>query len=277
MTIYDWFPALTTTGVAGFAIWLLRNLIITRLTKSVDFEFNEKLERLRAELREAEERFKADLRIKEAEISVLRTGALSALASRQVAVDKRRLEAIDQLWAAFNSYSGAKILSETLKSFKFVEAAKSAEKDQKIREVFDILGNNFDPKLIDTSSAVKSRPYVSAMAWATYTAYTAICMHAVLRVHVLRFGLGAQNLIDDESVKKLIVVALPNYSNFLEKFGPDGYHYVLDQLEIKLLQEIQQMFLSKEADQENIQQAAEILRDAKVVFEQVNSVQSTVS
>lgn len=277
MSLSAWFPALTTTTFAACVLWLLRNLITARLTKSVEHEFNEKLEHLRAELREADERFKADLRAKEAEIAVLRSGALSAMASRQIAVDKRRLEAIDQLWTAFNSYGGAKSLSLTLSTIIFEEAAKYSESDPKTRQFFETLGTGFEPKLIDHASAAKARPFVSAMAWATYTAYTAICMHAVLRWHVLRYGLGTKKLIDDEVIKKLIITALPYYSDYLEKFGPDCYHYILDALETKLLQEIQQMLSGAETDQASIQQAAEILRKSSAVFEQVTEVQNTAS
>lgn len=276
MNINDWFPALTTTGLAAFSMWLLRNLIITRLTKSVEHEFNEKLERLRAELREADDRFKADLRAKETEISVLRSGALSAMASRQIAVDKRRLEAIDQLWTAFNSYSGARVLSSALNTFKFEETAKSTESDLKLRELFETLGKTFDASSIDHKSAAKAKPFLSAMAWAIYIAYTAICTHALLRCHVLRYGLGSK-LIDDEAIKKLIIAALPTYSNYLDKFGPDSYHYVLDALESKLLQEIQQMLLGHETDQASVKQAAEIVQKSNTVFDQVNNAKNVIS
>jgi len=36
------------------ALWLTRNLILTRLTNSVEHEFNAKLETLRTQLRESE-------------------------------------------------------------------------------------------------------------------------------------------------------------------------------------------------------------------------------
>lgn len=268
MALIEWLPAVTTTSLLALVGWLSRNLISTRLTKSVEHEFNEKLELLRAQLREADERFKADLRTKEVEISLLRSGALSAMASRQIAIDKRRLEAIDQLWAAFNSYSGARLLSTTLNTIKFEEAAKASAKDPNARKLFEDLGTGFDHKLIDNASAVKARPFLSAMSWATYKAYTAICMHAVLRWQVLRFGLGANKLIDDEAIKKLILTALPYYTEYLEKFGPDSYYYVLDALETKLLQEIQQMLSGVEADQASIKQAAEILRASSVVSNQ---------
>lgn len=92
-----WIPSLITTGLLAFALWLGRKLIVTRLAKSVEHEFNTKLEAVRAEFREKDELLKADLRLKESEIAALRGGAMTAMASRQMAVDKRRLEAVDQL------------------------------------------------------------------------------------------------------------------------------------------------------------------------------------
>lgn len=211
MTFLDWVPAITTTTLAAGALWLLRNLIVTRLTKSVEHEFNAKLERLRADLREADARLKADLRAKEADISVLRSGALTAMASRQMALDKRRLEAVDQLWTAFNSLGGARALSMSLSVIKFEVAAKHAATDQKAQQFFETIRAGFDPKNIDHASAAKARPFVSATVWATYAAYMAICMHAVIRWHTLRFGLGANDFSDNDAIKKLITAALPHY------------------------------------------------------------------
>ena len=104
MDLISWLPSVTTTALLALALWLGRNLIATRLVKSVEHEFNTKLESLRAELRKNEEElFKADLRSKEAEIAALRGGAMTAMASRQVALDKRRLDAVDQLWSALTA------------------------------------------------------------------------------------------------------------------------------------------------------------------------------
>lgn len=87
MSLIDWLPAITTSSLFAAALWIGRHLILTRLTKSVEYEFGQKIEALRAQLREGEERLKADLRAKEIEIAALRSGAMTALASRQIAVD----------------------------------------------------------------------------------------------------------------------------------------------------------------------------------------------
>jgi hypothetical protein len=56
-----WIPAGATTGSFAVILWLCRSLIATRLTKSVENEFNRKLENV-----------KAELRTKEAQIDALR-------------------------------------------------------------------------------------------------------------------------------------------------------------------------------------------------------------
>ena len=137
MNLHEWYPALTTTALASGVAWIFRKWISTKITKSIGHEFNVKLEHLRADLREADEKLKADLREKETEMSLLRTGALNAMASRQIALDKRKLEAIDQLWTAFNSLSGARFLTNTLAVINFKEAAKQSKDDIKTRDFFE--------------------------------------------------------------------------------------------------------------------------------------------
>jgi hypothetical protein len=52
-----WLPSLTTGGLVAAVLWLARNLIITRLTRSVQSEFDSKLEELRAELKGKQAQF----------------------------------------------------------------------------------------------------------------------------------------------------------------------------------------------------------------------------
>lgn len=47
----DWFPAISTTSLLVIALWLGRNLLITRLTNSVRHEYDEKLETIKAILK----------------------------------------------------------------------------------------------------------------------------------------------------------------------------------------------------------------------------------
>jgi hypothetical protein len=262
MAPIEWFPAITTTGLFAAALWLGKEAISARLGRSIQHEFDKKIEDVRSELRGSEERLKSELREKEAAISALRGGALSALTARQAAVDKRRLEAVDQLWAAFNSLSRARGLVATMSVIKFEEAAKIAEKDPRARELFQAVTTGFDRSKIDTDSADLARPFLSPMAWAVFAAYRVVIMHSVVRWEILKSGMGTKDYTNREAIERLIVTALPHYKDYIEEHGPNAYYGALDALEEKLLDELRAMLSSSEFDRANVEQAAEIVRQA---------------
>jgi len=259
---YWWLPSLTTAGVLSAIAWLLREWIGARLTKSIQHEFDRKLEQLRADLRESEERLKARIREKEAEISALRSGALTALASRHAALDKRKLEAVDQIWAAFNALAPARGLATSMGFIKFESAAELAERDSKARELFSMIGGGFDWNKLDQSGADKARPFVTPMVWAVYTAIRAIAMHSAMRWMVLKGGLGNKDYADADAIRALVVKVLPHYEDYLKQHGPAVYYYVLQALEERLLAELNTMMSGEEMDRASLKQAAEIIRAA---------------
>ncbi len=276
MNLTLWFPALTTSVLFAAALWLGRNVLSTRLTKSVEHEFNTKLEALRAQVREGEERLKAELRAKETEIAALRNGALTALTSRQMALDKRRLEAIDQLWASVTALTPARGIAAMMSVISFENAAPITERDPKARQAFEMMGGVFDIKNLDLSGAAKARPFLSPMVWATFSALQAVIMHGVMRWHILKGGLGNKDFANNEAISKLIKVALPHYSNYIDKLGPSAYYYVLEALDERLLNELQNMLSGVEVDKVSIEQAAEILRQSNIVRAQATTNDAVV-
>ncbi len=273
MNVMDWIPATATTLVLAGLLWLMRNLIATRLAKSVQHEFDAKLEKLRAQFRESEEVLKADLRSTETEIAALHGGALSALASRQIALDQRRLEAVDQLWSAVTALAPARVISQMMASIKFEAAAKMAQTNEKVREFIEVLGAGYDPKNLDLSGAARAQPFVTPMVWATYSALLAIAMTAVTRWTIVRSGLGPTDFTKTEVVEKLIKAVLPHQSHYVEEFGPAGYHFLLEELEEKLLREVRIMLAGAEGTTETIDQASVILQRSREVVQATQSAE----
>jgi hypothetical protein len=263
MNLIDWFPAATTSGLLAVALWLGRHLILTRLTKSVEYEFSKKIEDVRTQLREGEERLKADLRAKEAEIAALRSGALSALASRQVVLDKRRLEAVDQLWSAVMNLASARRISGCIALTDYEKTAQAAERDPWIREFFKMVGGEFDMKNLKPEGAAKARPFVSPMAWVIYEAMQAITTNAVVRLQVLKAGLGVMDLVDHNLITMLLKAILPHRAGLIDQYGPQIYHSLLEELDEKLINEFQAMLAGVEADKASVKHAAEISKLAR--------------
>ena len=87
MQLTDWIPALTTTSLLSCALWMFRSLITARLTRSVQHEFDEKLEKLKSEFRTAETTLEANLAQRSTELESLRAGALSGITQRRALLD----------------------------------------------------------------------------------------------------------------------------------------------------------------------------------------------
>ncbi len=262
----SWIPALSTTTLLALALWLSRNLISTRLTNSVRHEYDTKIESLKTELRQNEESFKADLRAKESQIEALRSGALSGISNRQSAIFQRQLEAIEQLWNVVVLLGPAKAISGTMAVIKFETAVKEAAKNPKAREMFAMV-SDIDMKTLPTSQALKTRPFVSPLVWAYYSAYEAIVTHAVLLMHMLKNGIDMVEVIDSKHVTKLVKLALPHHVEYIEKYGPSAFHNLLEELESNLLAAFKLMFKGEELDKETVDKAANIIKQAEILME----------
>ncbi|MBX6421994.1 hypothetical protein [Thermosulfurimonas sp. F29] len=257
--ITNWLPAISTTSLFALALWLFRSWISARLTKSIENEFNEKIENL-----------KSELRTKESTIESLRSAAMSGLVSRQAKLYERQLEAIDQIWEAVTELGKAKGISVTMAIVKYEEAAKEAAANPRFRQVFEIMGAGFDVKNIKLGTAAKARPFLTPLAWAYYNAYQAIILLDVMKFETLRLGLESpERFINIDGVKDIVKAVLPHHSDYLDKFGSGGLHFLLDEIERLLLVELQNIQKGIIADQENTERAAEILKASNKVIESI--------
>lgn len=242
------------------AFWLTRQLLITRLTKSVESEFNKSLEKYRAELRSSEEHLKAALKSRENDIAVLRSSAIASLANRQTKLDDRKLEAVDNIWSAVVELAPAKFTSSIMGTIKFEEMAEAAVIDKRLREVVGTIDKSFDLKNFKHKvSPEKSRPFVSPMLWASYSAYSAIIMQGVMRAYAITTGLGARDFVDNAKVSALLKSVLPHQAAFVDKFGPGAYHHLLEEIEAVIIKEIHLTISGADSDEASLKQAAKIL------------------
>jgi hypothetical protein len=245
----DW-----VTVVALLIYAIAQVAFTTWVARRIQYGFDGKIENLRAELRQNEERFKHDLRTKEAEISALREGVLSGRANRQALLDKRRLEAVEKIWAAVIALGPAKSLSATMSIIK----CDAVVKDAQMRQVID----SFLPPTDAYSKpvAMNEQPFVSEIAWAYFFAYLVIIRSACIRAEFLRAGIEEpEELLDVRKVKEVLKAALPDQSQFIEKSQPVAFHDLLDELEEKLLAELRKTLEGRDLDEAALDQAKNII------------------
>ncbi len=109
--------------------------------------------------------------------------------------------------------------------------------------------------------ANNERPFVSPIAWALFSAYKAVLSISYLQMKMLELGVeDAGKFINTENVKTLLKAALPHQTQFIDKYDSAGYHYLLDELEEKLLGELRKMLDGVESDEAIIAQSAKIMK-----------------
>src|SRR5258708_5989109 len=84
-------------ALGGTAVGLVVKSLVE---KGIQHKFDSALESYRSELRQEEDKLKSALAAEQSRIDALQRMVLSGMTSRNEAVDKRRLQAIERLWAA---------------------------------------------------------------------------------------------------------------------------------------------------------------------------------
>ncbi|MDO8341651.1 MAG: hypothetical protein Q7T48_00465 [Cellvibrio sp.] len=250
----DWLPAITTTSLLALALWLTKSAILERLKGAVQHEFNEKLEKVKTELRE-----------KENQITALRAGALSGASHRQVALYERKLKAAEKLWSAVNSLSGGKGISSIMAAIKFEAAARESARNPLARKAFEMVGKTFDLTKVDFSGAYRARPFVSRLAWAYYSAYQSIIFQSVIRLEALKAG-TQEDFSKGKELVALVLAALPHHKSYFEENADQTLHYLLDELEEKVLLEIEKILNGELEDEQSLERAAKILKASEILM-----------
>jgi hypothetical protein len=260
--IMEWLPAISTTSLFSLILWLSRNLIITRLTNSVRHEYDKKIEDIRSDLRKKEEGIISELKIKEIQIQALQSGALSGVSNRQAAIFEKQVKAIESVWGTIISLGPAKVISNQLQVIKFESALKEAATNSKVREMFSMM-SNVNIENIEFDKANKARPFISTLSWAYYSAYLSIVMHAVIKMKMLQTGVDHPDIIDNKHLMNLIKAALPHQVKLIEDHGIEAIHYLLDELEEKLLLSFQLTLKGEELDKEHVEMASKIIKTSE--------------
>jgi hypothetical protein len=63
---------------------------------------------------------------------------------------------------------------------------------------------------------------------------------------------------------------LPQKIDYIKKYGDRAFHYLLDELESRLLEELHKMLKGAESDQASVEQAAEILKQSERLMESIS-------
>lgn len=262
--------------------WLARTAIAERLKGSVQHEFKERLEAVKADFKEREARLQADLKAqdtrlqselrgKDQQLQLLQSGVLSARAARQTALNARRLDAIDALWASFNELAPLRVLAQFMQVIKYDAALTHAAGDEKTRSYFaqmakvaSVDGENL--KALAGRSPWKARLYVSDEAWRLFKTYQGVLHVLLMRLKQLESGLGKDFTKVDEAIAE-VKAALPHHASFLDEDGGDRLAYLVTELGEAFERELMSMLRDEPRSEDDLQQAGILLVAAEKLIE----------
>lgn len=247
----DWMPALTTTSVFALILYLSRALLINRLSKAVQHEFDAKVETLKSELRS-----------REAELGTLRDSVMNGRLHRHGIVETRKLQAVDKLWEATLTLGALKPQSDMMKVFEFDGAMAAIKKDPTVSQFFEEVGRMIPELEKIQHEGEQQRPFITASAWAQFAAYRAVLTYSAMQFEVMRNGVTLIELADGSEVMKLVRLAAPELESYLEGIGRQGFPHLVDVLQQKTLSELIKMVDGADIDQTELARSAEIVQAA---------------
>lgn len=268
--ISQWIPSVVMTALISLAAWIgLPKLLTGTIDRAVQHKLDERLERIRAEIRSAE-----------TSIDALRASALSGVTARQTMLDTRKLVAAERLWAAVISMSSAKTVALMTGSVKLDEVLRRSNgTDSQARSVQQFAGLMLKGLLPEgfkyDPAPDRERPFLSAQAWSLFVAYRLAISHPVMVLTLAQSGIGADEMkADPKDSLEILKTALPNFSDYIDMYGLTGLHLLIPRLEERLLQVLDADLRGVESHAVTVEAAADIIRKADSIYADLNSART---
>lgn len=242
--------AMGVIGLLGTAIALALKVLIE---KGIQHKFDEALEHIKSNLRLEEEKLKSTVAAEQARINSLQQLVLSGVSSRNQALDKRRLEAIERLWKGIVDMLPLRSIALATQSFRLDrivdEATKKDSSGAKMREFAGLMLQMAGAdKYTHDSNLDLERLYVPAVLWAKFSAYRQIMSAPFVRLMLAKGGLDATLLKDDQETLEVLKSLLPHAATYIDTWGISAISPLVDQLTTTIVLAFQDALINPEGD-----------------------------
>lgn len=250
---------LASVGVSGAAvallIWLSKEWISTRLKSSIQHEYDQKLESLKAQLKAQNEVALVELQAAIERHNSLLAAAHSSFAEGQKAAIERKLQAIDTLWGHILQLRSRLPLLLSLVEFMTVDQYKAMKGHPMLIALRQELSDKQNSKLVDPETE-RVRPYIGEYTWAVFNSYQAIMVWIVFHLRSGRADAEKLEWHKDPTTRQLIQAVLSTTE--LKEFDSKALgkiSWLRGCLESKILEAARQVISGKEFGSEALEQA----------------------
>lgn len=210
--IYDWIvSSLGTSALLGVVVYLFRETLAKFFTKSVEHQFDLKLEII-----------KDQLLAKSTELDHIMTFMSSQKRERDSVLQAKNLEAAEITLRACDALAPLKMAVEFVKTLNIEEIVKQKNNPDIAEFVGTLLASI---KVDETLAEIKEidmtipRLYLNDRTLSFFNAHQSIIMHAILIMKLLSLGLDSEKLMKKKVLQKEIEGLIPISKESFAKYG----------------------------------------------------------
>lgn len=245
--------------LAPVTIWLFRTWIDTKIRKSVESAYEEKLEALRSELRTTENG-----------LARLQDDLLSSKSSRQSKIDEKRISAVDRLWIATLALRPFRSAASFSTFMKMDRVAAEAQRNPQFRKLLDVMkGGDLIEKIKDVSGE-EDRPFLPPPAWAAFSAYRAVLITYYIQMYTFAIGVGNKDkLVDFSKLRDVVAAALPHRADYLATNPETRCAMLVDELEENVLNQITAWLDDMTVSSKELETSSKIIKQSRELLSEV--------
>jgi len=259
--------AAVSAAMAAILVFLSREWISARLRGSIQHEYAEKLETLKAQIKAEHELKILTIRTAFEQEAALRATAHRSFAEGQKAAMERRLAAIDRLWNRILRLRGSLppiitlIDAFTVEEYKrdqdhpFIQALTGNLSLQQFGSILKLL------KEEDGDRTEQARPYVGEYMWSLFYCYEVILIRLMATVSISRDDAAKVEWYKDDLTRQFIVAGLgPGEVQEFDQLSFGRVPWLQSTWESKILSAAQVIVSGEQFGADSLEQARTIQR-----------------
>jgi len=250
--------ATVSTALAAILVWISREWISARLKASIQHEYSEKLETLKAQLIARHEVAILNIRTTFEREAAVQSAAHRSFAEGQKAAMERRLEAVDRLWGRILHLRGNLSPLVAMIDVMTVDEYKRAKEHPDFRA---LVGDSSLQKLGSIlaqgeEQAEGARPYVGEYVWSLFFCYEAILIRLMTVVSITSDDAAKIEWYKNATTRQFITAALrPNELEEFDQLRFGRIPWLQRAFESKILAAIQNIVSGEKFGTESLEQA----------------------
>lgn len=261
----DWMP----TAIVGALMFLSKNVILNRLTKAVQHEYDIKIEAFRADLQKAEQKISAN----EKKIEIASSHAISGYSQRQWALYQKKLDAAEKLWGTVVKLGSIQNISLMLGYVDIQATIKNLNQQRTskfIASMWSVFSSEIESGVMKCTDAENARIFLPADILDLFDAYVGILSYYVLILKMLH--LGSENVIETKTADLVGLTkrVLPESADHIEQYKEECFFALAPVLKSKLRLKLIELIGDDAADSHATMRGVDIFRKAAQGFGVVN-------